>query len=208
MHVCHSIYWCVDLPLLSLVTYLLLHPSPPPPTPSIDTSLSRDDASNTQSLSPSLPGLDDWDPRRNHFLTQLNDYERSLAAQNEKRVQICHKFNSKRGCSRGNRCSYVHAPIGPFSDVKTLESASPNLRLFQVLPPPHTWVAVEVITVVTPYSFYIHFPLGTSPLLEQQTKTSVCARVCVRVRVRVRVCVCVYVCVCARLCVRVCVHVL
>ena len=93
-------------------------------------------------------------------------------ALSEKRVELCRHFNSKRGCSRGNRCMYVHAPIGPFSDVKSLESAAPNLRLCQALPSPNTWVAVEVITVVSPNSFYIHFPLGSVPLLEQQAATS------------------------------------
>lgn len=158
-------FMCVDL--------LCRHSQPfLQPLPSTDVSAGAalsSDVDSTQPLSPTTMGLDDWDPLRKHFLAQSNDYERSLAAESEKRVELCRHFNSRRGCSRGNRCIYLHVPRGPYSDVKTLESAAPNLRLYQALPPRHTWVAVEVITVVTPYSFYIHFPIGTTPLLEQQT---------------------------------------
>ena len=160
-----------------------LRPSPPLPSPPLPSSLRplpplpagnalSPDVDSTKALSPTSPGLEDWDPLKKHFLAQSNDYERCLAAQTEKEVELCRHFNSKRGCSRGSRCKFLHAPIGPYSEAKSLESASPNMRLYQVLPSPHTWVAVEVITVVTPYSFYVHFPIGATSLLEQQTAPS------------------------------------
>ena len=116
------------------------------------------------------PTLEGWDPLTKHFQMQADDFDRILEADREKKLEVCKHFNSKRGCYRGNSCRYLHIPIGPDSVFKSLEMGSGNLNLELKVPPPNTWVAIEVITIVTPCLFYVHFPIGTTSIFKQLTE--------------------------------------
>ena len=129
----------------------------------VDKSLSSG-ASGPHSTSLS-PTLDDWDPIKNHFFTQSSDFHRVLQADEEKVFQICRNFNSRHGCRYGNRCRFLHAPMGLSSERRTWETTSHDIHMMPLLPKPKSWVAVEVITVINPCLFYVHFPAGPASLL-------------------------------------------
>ena len=129
----------------------------------VDKSLSSG-ASGPHSSSLS-PTLDDWDPIKNHFFIQSSDFHRVLQADEEKVFQICRNFNSRHGCRYGNRCRFLHAPMGLSLERRTWETTSHDIHMMPLLPKPKSWVAVEVITVINPCLFYVHFPAGPASLL-------------------------------------------
>ena len=137
------------------------------PTSCADESLSsEDDRMHSTSLS---PGMDSWDPIKNHFFNPASDFQRVLQSDREQVVQICWNFNSRRGCRFGDRCKFLHSSLRLFSERKTCKSGSHDVHMTPPLPKPKSWVVVEVITVVNPCLFYVHFPAGPASLLTPST---------------------------------------
>jgi hypothetical protein len=132
-----------------------------------DESLSsEDDRMHSTSLS---PGMDSWDPIKNHFFNPASDFQRVLQSDREQVVQICWNFNSRRGCRFGDRCKFLHSSLRLFSERKTCKLGSHDIHMTPPLPKPKSWVVVEVITVVNPCLFYVHFPAGPASLLTPST---------------------------------------
>ena len=116
------------------------------------------------SCSDSPDELTGWNPMETDFLSTRNNYEYeddnievAIHGYKQTNANICRYFNTRRGCSRGDSCKYLHQRYQRNLPHQVETSCTDNIL---DLPPPGSYIYCVISAMESPWFFYIQCPNG------------------------------------------------